>query len=177
VHAPEAAQHEIREGAPIRGGIDGSAASEAAVELAFDEALHRGVPLVALHAWSDVAVFPLLGMDWRTYRGEGDEVLGERLAGWQERYPEVQVHRRLVCDVPARWLIDQSDHAQLVVLGSRGRGGYAGMRLGSVSSAVLQSVRVSRHRDPAARECHQRQRPDPLCERMVGREADEIGGR
>jgi nucleotide-binding universal stress UspA family protein len=142
VHAPESAQHEIREDAPILVGIDGSAASEAAVALAFDEALHRGVPLVALHAWSDVAVFPILGMDWRTYRDEGDEVLGERLAGWQERYPEVQVHRRLVCDVPARWLIDDSKDAQLVVLGSRGRGGYAGMHLGSVSSAVLQSVRA-----------------------------------
>jgi nucleotide-binding universal stress UspA family protein len=141
-HAPESAQDEIREDAPILVGIDGSAASGAAVALAFDEALHRGVPLVALHAWSDVAVFPILGMDWRTYRDEGDEVLGERLAGWQERYPEVQVHRRLVCDVPARWLIDESKDAQLVVLGSRGRGGYAGMHLGSVTSAVLQSVRV-----------------------------------
>ena len=142
VHAPESAQHEIREDAPILVGIDGSAASEAAVALAFDEASHRGVPLVALHAWSDVGVFPILGMDWRTYRDEGDEVLGERLAGWQERYPEVQVHRRLVCDVPARWLIDESKNAQLVVLGSHGRGGYPGMHLGSVSSAVVQSVRV-----------------------------------
>jgi nucleotide-binding universal stress UspA family protein len=142
VHAPESAQHEIREDAPTLVGIDGSAASAAAVALAFDEASHRGVPLVALHAWSDVGVFPILGMDPGTYRDEGDEVLGERLAGWQERYPEVQVQRRLVCDVPARWLIDESKDAQLVVLGSRGRGGYAGMHLGSVSSAVLQSVRV-----------------------------------
>jgi nucleotide-binding universal stress UspA family protein len=142
VHASESAQHEIREDAPILVGIDGSAASAAAVALAFDEALHRGVSLVALHAWSDVGVFPILGMDWRTYRDEGDEVLGERLAGWQERYPEVQVQQRLVCDVPARWLIDESKHAQLVVLGSHGRGGYAGMHLGSVTSAVLQSVQV-----------------------------------
>jgi hypothetical protein len=96
-------------------GIDGSPASEAATALAFDEASRRGVPLVVLHAWSDVGVFPNLGMDWRTYR---DEVLGERLAGWQERYPDVQVHRRLVCDVPARWLLDESTKAQLVVLRS-----------------------------------------------------------
>jgi nucleotide-binding universal stress UspA family protein len=81
-------------------------------------------------------------MDWRVYRDQGDEVLGERLAGWQERYPDVQVHRRLVCDVPARWLIDESKNAQLVVVGSRGRGGYAGLQLGSVSSAVVQSADV-----------------------------------
>jgi nucleotide-binding universal stress UspA family protein len=142
VHGPESLPHEIREDAPVLVGIDGSAASVAAVALAFDEASHRRVPLVALHAWSDVGVFPILGMDWRTYRDEGDAVLGERLAGWQERYPDVQVHRRLVCDVPDRWLIDESKNAQLVVLGSGGRGGYAAMHLGSVTSAVVQSVRV-----------------------------------
>jgi nucleotide-binding universal stress UspA family protein len=141
-HAPESAHREIREDAPILVGVDGSAASEAAVALAFDEALHRGVALVALHAWSDVGVFPILGMDWRTYRDEGDEVLSERLAGWQESYPEVQVHRQLVCDVPARWLIDASEDAQLVVLGSGGRGGHAARHLGSVGSAVLKAARV-----------------------------------
>jgi hypothetical protein len=56
--------------------------------LAFDEASRRGVPLLA---WSDVGVFPILGMDWRTYRDKGAELLGERLAGWQECYPDVQV--------------------------------------------------------------------------------------
>jgi hypothetical protein len=100
------------------------------------------VPLVVLHAWSDVGVFPILGMDRHVYRDLGNEVLGERLAGWHERYPEVQVQRKLVCDVPARWLVQESTRAQLVVLGRRGRGGYAGMRLGSVSSAVAESARV-----------------------------------
>jgi nucleotide-binding universal stress UspA family protein len=138
---PESAQHELRD-APVLVGIDGSTASEAAVALAFDEASRRGVSLLALQAWSDVGVFPILGMDWRTYRDNGAELLGERLAGWQECYPDVQVHRRLVCDVPDRWLIDESKNAQLVVLGSGGRGGYAGMHLGSVTSAVVRSARV-----------------------------------
>ena len=142
IHDPHAAQREIRDDAPVLVGIDGSPASEAATALAFDEASRRRVPLVALHAWSDVGVFPILGMDWRVYRDEGDEVLGERLAGWREIYPDVQVHRRLVCDVPARWLVDESKSAQLVVLGSRGRGGFDGLHLGSVSSAVAQSARV-----------------------------------
>ena len=142
VRDPESAGREIHDDAPVVVGIDGSRASEAATALAFEEASRRRVPLVALHAWSDVGVFPILGMDWHVYRDEGDEVLGERLAGWQEIYPDVQVHRRLVCDVPARWLVNESDRAQLVVLGSRGRGGFDGLHLGSVSSAVAQSARV-----------------------------------
>ena len=132
----------VSAGAPVLVGIDGSPASEAATALAFDEASRRGVDLLALHAWSDVGVFPILGMDWHTYRDQGEEALAERLAGWQERYPDVRVQRRLVCDRPAHWLIGESDGAQLVVLGSHGRGGYAGMLLGSVSTAVAEAARV-----------------------------------
>jgi nucleotide-binding universal stress UspA family protein len=138
---PESAQHENGD-APVLVGIDGSTASEAAAAVAFDEASRRGVPLLALQAWSDVGVFPILGMDWRTYRDQGAELLGERLAGWQECYPDVQVHRRLVCDVPDRWLVDETRNAQLVVLGSGGRGGFARMHVGSVTSAVIRSARV-----------------------------------
>jgi len=147
-HCPVAVIHADNESAPVDPkapvllGVDGSPASEAATAWAFDEASRRGVALVALHAWSDVGVFPILGMDWRTYQGEGDELLAERLAGWQERYPDVHISRRLVCDTPARWLVEESQHAQLVVLGSHGRGGFAGMRLGAVSAAVAQSARV-----------------------------------
>jgi nucleotide-binding universal stress UspA family protein len=129
-------------GAPVLLGVDGSPGSEAATEWAFDEASRRGVELIALHAWSDVGVFPILGMDWRTYQDQGEELLAERLAGWQERYPDVHVSRRLVCDTPARWLLEESDNAQLVVVGSHGRGGFAGMRLGAVSAAVAQSAKV-----------------------------------
>jgi nucleotide-binding universal stress UspA family protein len=125
---------------PVLLGIDGSPASETATAFAFDEAARRGVDLVALHAWSDVGVFPILGMDWHTYEQEGHAILGERLAGWQERYPDVRVQRRIVCDRPARWLIDESKRAQLVVVGSRGRGGLTSTLLGSVSSAVAESA-------------------------------------
>jgi len=138
---PESAQHEIGD-APVLVGIDGSTASEGAAAVAFDEASRRGVPLLALLAWSDVGVFPILGMDLRTYRDQAAELLSERLAGWRECYPDVQVQRRLVCDVPDRWLVDESRNAQLVVLGSGGRGGYAGMHLGSVTSAVVRSARA-----------------------------------
>ncbi|MCV7267144.1 universal stress protein [Mycolicibacterium doricum] len=128
--------------APVLLGVDGSPASEAATALAFDEAARRRVDLVALHAWSDVAVFPMLGMNWHRFESQGHEVLAERLAGWQEQYPEVRVHRHVVCDQPARSLLRESERAQLVVVGSRGRGGIASTWLGSVSSAVAQSADV-----------------------------------
>jgi nucleotide-binding universal stress UspA family protein len=142
IHDADSAAGESRSRAPILVGIDGSPACEAATALAFDEAARRRVPLVALHACSDVGLFPIMGMDWRVYRDEGYETLGERLAGWQGIYPDVQVHQRLVWDVRARWLVGESGRAQLVVLGSRGRGGFDGLRLGSVSSAVAQSADV-----------------------------------
>jgi nucleotide-binding universal stress UspA family protein len=128
--------------APVLLGIDGSVASEAATALAFDEASRRGVDLVALHAWSDVGVFPMLGMDWRDSERKGQEILAERLAGWQEQYPDVRIEQSLFCDQPSRWLLKESERAQLVVVGSHGRGGFPGMLLGSVSSAVAQSATV-----------------------------------
>jgi nucleotide-binding universal stress UspA family protein len=128
--------------APVVVGIDGSPASETATAVAFGEASRRGVELVALHAWSDVGVFPVLGMDWRDRERDGEEVLAERLAGWQEQYPDVHVRRSLVCDTPARWLLEECERAQLVVLGSRGRGGFPGLLLGSVSSAVAHAARI-----------------------------------
>jgi len=127
---------------PVLVGVDGSLASDAAVALAFDEASRRAVDLIALHAWSDVGVFPILGMDWRDYETRGAECLAERLAGYQQDYPDVKVRRRVVCDKPARWLIEESRNAQLVIVGSHGRGGFAGMQLGSVSSALAHSAQA-----------------------------------
>ncbi|BBZ73983.1 universal stress protein [Mycobacterium paraseoulense] len=140
IHSDEGAAPDSS--APVVLGIDGSPASEAATTLAFDEASRRGVGLVALHVWSDVGVFPILGMDWHDREKEAQEILAERLAGWQERYPDVHVERKLFCDKPSEWLLQESERAQLLVVGSRGRGGFPGMLLGSVSSAVAQSARI-----------------------------------
>ncbi|MBU3686209.1 MAG: universal stress protein [Mycobacterium sp.] len=128
--------------APVVVGVDGSPASERAVGLAFEEASLRGVDLVAVHAWSDAGVFEFPGADWSTQQAMGEETLSERLAGWQERYPDVLVRRIVVADKPARQLLEQAESAQLLVVGSRGRGGFAGMLLGSVSTAVINAARM-----------------------------------
>lgn len=124
--------------APVVVGIDGSPASEAAVAVAFDEASRREVDLVAVHAWDDLTVYAFPSEEWTKYRPQAEEVLAERLAGWQERYPDVHIQRAVVRDRPADQLLVQADAAQLVVVGSHGRGGFAGMMIGSVAQKVAQ---------------------------------------
>lgn len=131
-----------RRHAPVLLGTDGSPASELATEIAFDEASRRGVDLVAIHAWSDAAVVEVFEIDWPAVEGEAQRSLAESLAGWQERYPDVTVQRFIAQDRAARHLIDKSETAQLVVVGSHGRGGLSRLLLGSVSNAVLHSVRI-----------------------------------
>src|SRR5271170_3468747 len=94
--------------APVLVGIDGSPASELATEIAFDEAFRRGADLVALHAWSDVSMPEAPSLDLATTEVQAQEALAEQLAGWQERYPDVAVRRVVVCDQPARQLLEHS---------------------------------------------------------------------
>jgi nucleotide-binding universal stress UspA family protein len=128
--------------APVVVGVDGSPASERAMAIAFDEASQRGVDLVAVHAWSDSGLFEFPGVDWSQLRTTAEATLSERLAGWGERYPDVLVRRVVVADRPAHQLLEQAQSAQLLVVGSHGRGGFAGMVLGSVSTAVIHGARM-----------------------------------
>jgi nucleotide-binding universal stress UspA family protein len=127
---------------PVLVGIDGSRASELATAIAFDEAAWRGVDLVVLHVCTDADMSSLFGMEWSAVQSAADKTIAESLAGWQERYPEVTVQLLVELENPVRHLIEQSERAQLVVVGSHGRGGFAGMLLGSVSTAVAQAARV-----------------------------------
>ena len=128
---------------PVVVGIDGSPTSDAAIGFAFEAAQARGVPLVALHSWTDLAVDPAMVplMDWAAVAEAEQAVLAERLAGWREKFPEVTVEPVVVRDLPAHALVERSAGAQLVVVGSRGRGGAASLLLGSVSHGLLHRAR------------------------------------
>lgn len=128
--------------APVLLGFDGSAASDAAVALAFEEASARKVKLVALHAWWSPGAFEMPGFDWETIRPEVDLEVSRQLLVWQQRHHDVPVERLVVPDRPAQRLVEQSRSAQLVVMGRRGFGAVASALLGSVSGAVVQAARV-----------------------------------
>ncbi|MFC9962662.1 universal stress protein [Nocardia ignorata] len=121
---------------PVVVGVDGSECSVEAIGIAFDEAARRGVRLVAVNAWSEFYRYEARS----TMQTEAEALLSESLAGYAEKYPEVQVDRVVVEDRPARAVLHASEGAQLIVVGSHGRGGFAGMTLGSVAQAVLHGA-------------------------------------
>lgn len=152
VRGPEAPAG-VDPASPVVVGVDGSPTGEAAVSFAFEWADQRGAPLVALHTWwVDPMISPML--DWHATTEAETEVLAERLAGWAEKYPDVVVERVVEQRRAADALRELSERAQLVVVGSRGRGGFQGLVLGSVGHALLHHaecpVAVVRP-EPAAR--------------------------
>lgn len=132
----------VRGTGPVVVGVDGSPVSEAAIAAAFLEASERGVDLVAVHVWSDWDTGKFAGQNASALLDDFEEVeealLAERLAGWQEKYPDVAVTRRIYFAGPAAQLQEWSEHAQLVVVGNRGRGGFAGLLLGSTAHSLVQ---------------------------------------
>jgi nucleotide-binding universal stress UspA family protein len=136
----EPGENESRRSGPVVVGVDGSISSVDAIGVAFDEASHRNTDLVAVHAWSDSSDFYVPELDWPALALNEEIVLAESLAGWKERYPDVPVRRVVVKDRPVRNLMARAEDAQLVVVGSHGRGGFAGMLLGSTSQALIHSV-------------------------------------
>jgi nucleotide-binding universal stress UspA family protein len=133
-------------GGPVVVGVDGSPASETAVDFAFDTASFRGAELIAVHCWSEVsfdggwAMVPLAA-NWPEVAEEERLLLDERMAGWQEKYPDVPVRRLVVRGRPVRALLEEAERsgAQLIVVGSRGRGGaLTEMGMGSTSQALLR---------------------------------------
>ncbi|GAA3504282.1 MULTISPECIES: universal stress protein [Streptomyces] len=115
-------------------GVDGSPHAAAAVDVAFEEAALRGAHLRALYVWHP----PLLGvLDEDAAVRECRRVLSETVAGRTATYPDVELHHEVVRGHPVQVLAEASEHALGLVVGTRGRGGFTGMLLGSVSQGVL----------------------------------------
>lgn len=129
--------------APVVVGTDGSDCSLLAVEYAFAQAAARGVPLRVVHAYT------LPTPRWRPPEGFDPEeitvaehsALDEMLAGWRDKYPTVPVTLDVVADTPGHVMVEATRGAALVVVGSRGRGGFRGLLLGSVGGQLIHHAR------------------------------------
>ncbi|MGW5224704.1 universal stress protein [Nocardia niigatensis] len=119
---------------PILVGVDGTKISEPAIAAALDEASVRGVAVIAAHAEGATDDPEMDALD--------DYVLGESLAGWQERYPNVRIDRETTHDSPERSLLELSTSTQLLVVGTRGRGGFTAKVFGSTSQSLLLNVQT-----------------------------------
>ncbi|HVT76971.1 MAG TPA: universal stress protein [Acidimicrobiales bacterium] len=118
-------------------GVDGSDNGRRAMAWALDEAKARGLSCLLVHAvdFGFAAASPYAGVTFDQLRDAGQAVLDTELA--IARDAGVPVEGRLVISSAAQALIDASRDAALLVVGSRGRGGFTGMLLGSVSTACV----------------------------------------
>jgi nucleotide-binding universal stress UspA family protein len=127
---------------PVVVGVDGSRRSHAALDVAAQEASLRSAELVAVHVWGGGSAvdlgepMPLTERFWTSEEIE-TRVMAEAVAGIAERYPDVPVRRSIVRGKPRAALTEHSRTAQLMVIGSRGHGGFGGLLLGSVSRHLM----------------------------------------
>lgn len=119
-------------------GIDGSAGSRAALRFAAHEAEVWGAPLVAVEAWEFSPLIVASDSPSRVEelsRGVAEKlhaVLVDELGDGADAVEEV-----IVEDAPVRALLDTATENDLVVIGSRGRGGFKGVLLGSVGQQIV----------------------------------------
>jgi len=125
-------------------GVDHSEGAKAALRFALEEATLRQATLRVVHAWQYAYIgasgfegsYPALGGDIKELRDLAERDLDATL---QEAIPEtgaIEIERRVVEDRPAAALVDESRGADMIVVGSRGHGGFGGLLLGSVSQQV-----------------------------------------
>lgn len=118
-------------GGPVVVGVDGSAVSADAVGFAFEEASLRQAALRVVHAWRGSGA----GVD--ELAEDAQLTISETVGGWAEKFPDVQVDRRAFGGHPVDVLYGESMNAQLVVLGSHGRGRLARAVMGSVAHEAV----------------------------------------
>ncbi|MEU8436123.1 universal stress protein [Streptomyces sp. NPDC029216] len=128
------AEHVTQQPAYLVVGIDGSAAATEALAFAFDEADRRGAALRVVCVWQP----PLftLNEEGAALKAQG-LLLREATAALADKYPDVHATHEVSTGHPVEELARIAEHALAVVVGRRGRGGYTGMSLGSVTHGLL----------------------------------------
>lgn len=139
-------------------GVDGSDESKEALRWAVEEARLRGDTLHAAHVWSypyfitPALVPPASTIPISDVRERAEEMLDAVLDEVLGAAPGVEVERTVVEGVPAQVLVEAAKDADLLVLGSRGHGGFSGLLLGSVSQQCAHHaecpVVIVRRREP-----------------------------
>ena len=121
-------------------GVDGSDASMAALDFAFELASTEFKPLAIVHAWGAAGVYrDLMSYEVRLETAEEHELqVAESIAGYAEKYPDVLVTQHQDEEDPSRTLVAASEDADTVVVGSRGRGDAKAVVFGSVSRFVVE---------------------------------------
>lgn len=129
-------------------GVDGSAAAQRALDFACEHAVRRGAEVTAVLGWRGptlhglgVAVPVTEDSRQQQQQRRHQSQLEELLAPTRSRFPDLKLEAEAIPGHAARLLIDASEHAALVVVGSRGRGAFAGLLLGSVGQSVLDHAR------------------------------------
>jgi nucleotide-binding universal stress UspA family protein len=125
-----------RAGTWIVVGVDGSPGSDRAIEWAVQEAITRGAGLELVHAWTvpQTDLPALAPAERQAFEEEGRATLERAHAAAEDaEHAPGEVRSRLIEESAARALIAAGEHAEILVVGSRGRGGFAGLVLGSVS--------------------------------------------
>lgn len=158
-HCPVVLVHSSTGAAGVAGevvvGVDGSSGSELALDYAFEQASWRGLPLRVVHSWAATMLFGITQEIRDDQFNQEQLALSETMVGWSEKYPDVEVRTSLPKDASAVLaLTEAARDAELLVVGSRGRGGFRSLLLGSVSQGVVThatcNVAVVRDKDVEA---------------------------
>jgi nucleotide-binding universal stress UspA family protein len=131
---------------PVVVGVDHSAGAREALRFALSESRLRGASLRAVHAWQPPFAGAGFGFTEGAYRAdELSELMAAAEAALDAAIEEaitdageVEIERRVIEGAPAGVLVEQSRGAELLVVGSRGLGGFRGLLLGSVSQQCAQ---------------------------------------
>jgi nucleotide-binding universal stress UspA family protein len=118
-------------------GVDGSPSSEKALAWAVEHAHRTGRPVDAVIAWEFPATYGIVPGSEFDFRGQAADVLGKSVQNVVAADDAGRVRQRVLRGHPARALLDAAAGADVLVVGCRGHGGFAGMLLGSVSQHVV----------------------------------------